>query len=170
MSLGVNTWNFLSHTRAWYMLLRLIYTITEVFFSCGYCCDISLAKIWRGEVCSYPISELAQPSKIPFIFSVGGTSWTKLNYAIFLKKKGKETIFLLFIHISCNNWSENIDNPWKYIEYPFDLGFIITFNGTGLDWHLNNSWWTQKIPNFATKINNIWFFTYNILNQSKSNV
>ena len=36
-------------------------------------------------------------------------------------------------------------------------------NGTGLDWHLNNSFWIQNIPNVATNNFEIWFLTHNVL-------
>ena len=36
-------------------------------------------------------------------------------------------------------------------------------NGIGLHWHLNNSFWIQKISNVATNNINIWFLTYNAL-------
>ena len=36
-------------------------------------------------------------------------------------------------------------------------------NGIGLDWHLNNSFWVQNIPNVATNNINIWFFTVEYL-------
>ena len=33
----------------------------------------------------------------------------------------------------------------------------------GLDWHTNNSYWIQKIPNFATSDINIWFLRQRIV-------
>ena len=35
--------------------------------------------------------------------------------------------------------------------------------GTGLDWHLNNSCWIQKIHNFTTNNINAWFLARNAL-------
>ena len=40
-------------------------------------------------------------------------------------------------------------------------------NGTGWEWHLNNSFWMQKISNAATNNINIWFLTHNTLSDRR---
>ena len=40
-------------------------------------------------------------------------------------------------------------------------------NGTGWDWHLNNSFWIQNIPDVAINNINIWFLTHNTLSDQE---
>ena len=93
--------------------------------------------------------------------------WYKLNFGLL---QGQVKLYHLFP--ICFNFLykflEIID--WKRhwtIILDTDLDSLLLLNGTGWDWHLNNSFWIQNIPNLATNNINIWFLSHNTLSDQE---
>ena len=77
--------------------------------------------------------------------------------------RGKELIiFNLYKFLEIIDWKRH----WTTI-LDTDLGSLLPFNGIGLDWHLNNSFWIENIPNVTTNNINIWFLTHNVLSDQR---
>ena len=86
----------------------------------------------------------------------------------FHKKIETKKKYFYFLYIFLGLMAGNdIEQPfWILIRTHYYL-----LNGIGLDWHLNNSFWIQNIPNVPTNNINIWFLTHNSLSdQSKLDV